>query len=76
MATPSLLTGVNAGPHQIAASVEPAGQSGARAKLLRFAKMLSACIGKRRRRPAVESYIPGKSHEDESRLEVQRFLYW
>ena len=74
MATPSLLTGVNAGPHQIAASVEPAGQSGA--WLLRFAKMLSACIGNRRRRPAVESYIPGKSHEDESRLEVQRFLYW
>jgi hypothetical protein len=57
-------------------SLEPVIQGGVRAKLSRFATILTACIGGRRRRPAIESYIPRKSSKEESRLEFQRFLYW
>jgi hypothetical protein len=55
--------------------VEPV-RSGARAKLSRWTTMLIGYIAGRRRRPVVDSYIPRKSREDESRLEFQRFLYW
>jgi len=57
-------------------SLEPFIQGGVRAELSRFATISTAGIGGRRRRPAIESYIPRKSREEESRLEFQRFLYW
>lgn len=55
--------------------VEPV-RSGANTKLSRWATMLIGHIAGRRRRPVVDSYIPRKSREEESRLEFQRFLYW
>ena len=57
-------------------SVRPLIQGGMGAKFLRFATALLFSIGGRRRKPAVQSYIPRKSREEDSRLEFEKFLYW
>jgi len=46
------------------------------AKILRLAKTLADYLEIRRRRAAVESYIQRRSHEDERRLEFERFIHW
>jgi hypothetical protein len=47
-----------------------------RAKLMQALRTLAAYIRERRRRKPVESFTPRKSHEDDRRLEFERFLYW
>jgi len=47
-----------------------------RAKLMQALRTLAAHIRERRRRKPVESFTPRKSHEDDLRLEFERFLYW
>jgi len=46
------------------------------AKILRLAKHLADYLQSRRRRTAVESYIPRESCDRESRLEFERFIHW
>jgi len=47
-----------------------------RAQIMRALRMLVASLQGRRRRTAVESSIPRQSHEDERRLEFERFIHW
>jgi hypothetical protein len=47
-----------------------------RSKLMQALRTLAAYIRERRRRKPVESFTPRKSHEDDRRLEFERFLYW
>ena len=46
------------------------------AKLMQALRTLAVYIRERRRRKPVESFTPRKSHEDDRRLEFERFLYW
>lgn len=45
-------------------------------KILRLAKTLAGYLQSRHRRATVESYIQCRSHEDERRLEFERFMHW
>ncbi len=46
------------------------------AKLMQALRTLAVYIRERRRRKPVESFTPRKPHEDDRRLEFERFLYW
>ena len=46
------------------------------AKIIGVAKALADFLQGRRLRAAVESSIPRQSHEDERRLEFERFIHW
>ena len=46
------------------------------AKIMQVVKTLAASLQDRRRSKFVETYIPRQSHDDESRLEFERFIHW
>ena len=56
--------------------VKPVIEGARKTKSLRIIIMLSRYLCRQNRLQLEESYIPRKSHEEESRLEFQRFLYW
>jgi hypothetical protein len=45
-------------------------------KVTQLVRTLTGYICGRRRREAIVSFMSRKSHEDERRLEFERFLYW
>ena len=46
------------------------------AKIMQVVKALTASLHDRRRSKFVETYIPRQSHDDDSRLEFERFIHW
>ena len=54
-------------------SAKPVIERGIKTRLLRIVAMFSRCVRKQDRRQMEEGYIARKSHEEESRLEFQRF---
>ena len=61
---------------EIVLSVKPVAESGVRTNLLRIVATFSRCVRKQDRRRMDENYVPHKSRDEKSRLELQRFLYW
>jgi hypothetical protein len=61
---------------KIIPSVEKIAPSGVGTRLLRLIAMVTGHIRGRRRQQAVDMYIPRCSPDAESRLELQRFMYW
>ena len=45
-------------------------------KVMQVVRALAVYIRERRQLDVVESFISRKTHEDEARLEFERFLYW
>ena len=45
-------------------------------KVMQVVRALAVYIRERRQLDDVESFVPRKTHEDEARLEFERFLYW
>ena len=57
-------------------SVKPLIQSKVKTNLLRIITMLSSYLRNQNRLQLEENYIPRKRREEETSLELQRFLYW
>lgn len=45
-------------------------------KVMQVVRALAVYIRERSQLEVAESFIPRKTHEDEARLEFERFLYW
>ena len=45
-------------------------------KVMQVVRALAVYIRERRQLEVIEPFIPRKTHEDEARLEFERFLYW
>lgn len=67
---------LNSGIDAILFWVERVAQRNIGAKARLAITTLAVYARGRHRREAVESFVPRKSHEDERRLELERFLYW
>ena len=69
-------SGLNGRRGRILPCVEQVSRNRMAAKMMQLAGGLTGYVHGRRRREAMESFMPRKSHEDERRLEFERFLYW
>jgi hypothetical protein len=67
---------LDSGTRKLLLAVERVAQCRIASKVMQAVGTLVATICRRRRREAGESFMPRKSHEDEARLEFERFLYW
>jgi hypothetical protein len=62
--------------HATVPSVKPVIEGGIKTKLLRMIAVFSRYFHGQDQHQFGGSYIPRKSREEESHLELQRFLYW